>query len=190
MYDIELLGVPDSLSVLSKSMRKLTDMADRLADPLLPQPSAKRQKLSEVKRGDGGVELELALQPSFDVRETKEGVLVVGSMPGLRKDDLSVEIVETADGNVLEVSGESKTQEPATSDKDKGADKSSTSPGPSSPAPVLRSSYLKFHRQFLLPKHIDPKTLHAKYRDGLLLVTIGRRSSKDEAGRVKYTIEG
>ena len=193
LYDLELLSYPDSLDLLSKSMRQLTEMADRLADPST-RTTAVAQKddvhgIKEVKKADGVVTHELVLQPRFDVRETKEGLLLIGATPGLRKEELSIEIVDSPNGKVLEVSGETAPE--AASEQAAKDSKDNQVSAASAHAPTIRSAYLKFKRQILLPQSLDPQTLQAKYRDGLLSVTIGHKQAKEQdPGRVKYTIEG
>ena len=196
LYDLELLAYPDSLDVLSKSMRHLTDMADRLADPHNKRPStapSKQQAISETRKPDGAILHQLALQPRFDVRETSDGLIVIGATPGLSKDELSVEVVELGSGKVLEVRGESgkaAAEQPPSAPADFSAPVSSSA---SQTAPIsspsISMSYERFQHFVVLPGHLDPQTLQARYRDGLLVVTIGRRKDQ-EPGRLKFAIEG
>ena len=163
---------PDQVSALSRSMRQLSEMADRLADPVASPLS--NQLLAQPSLSHQAIFHELVSVPRFEVKETSDGMIVACATPGLRKEDLSVEVIDTPSGKMLEVSGESKHHDP-----------------PHTSGTSVRSSYVKFQRQILLPRHVDPESLKARYHDGLLEVTLGRRAITDQdPGRVKYAIDG
>ena len=206
--DIDPLDSLDHpIDLLSKSMRQLSTFADKLADPSQDNTCAK-QEFKKVQRDNGDIDHHLILQPRFQIQETQDGLILVGSTPGLRKEDLSVEVVDTPDGKVLEVSGHSQEQPllPQSKDRTKKetdkankadkADKADTTSGgravesTKKPAPKLTSSYVRFERKTLLPRYIDPDSLQAKYKDGLLVVRLSRKTEKQmDAARRKYAIE-
>ena len=195
--DFDILTSMEPLSILTESMHQLTDLADRLADPARESSERRNRGIAEVAGSNGTVHHEITLRPKFDVKETKEGLIIVGSTPGLRKEDLTVEILDTPNGKMLEISGQTPASQSIslsseTSDAKEEQPKSdlSKTSETSITVPKLRSSYMRFERRTLLPSDIDPQSLHAKYQDGLLVVTLQRKIEKDHKSRVKYAIEG
>src|SRR4051812_18713860 len=80
----------------------------------------------------------------LDVTETGDGYVVHAEMPGMKKDDINVEI----DGNVVTITGEVKRES-----QNKDGDK------------TLRSEryYGSVHRTFTLPRELDESKSEAKY---------------------------
>jgi HSP20 family protein len=111
------------------------------------------------------VRLEGARTPmmvKMDVTETKDGYLIHAEMPGVKKDDINVEI----EGNQVTLTAEIKRE----TEKKEG-DK------------VLRSEryYGNVFRSFTLPSELDEKASVAKYDNGVLELTLVRKASA--AGR-------
>jgi HSP20 family protein len=111
------------------------------------------------------VRLEGARTPmmvKMDVTETKDGYLIHAEMPGVKKDDINVEI----EGNQVTLTAEIKRE----TEKKEG-DK------------VLRSEryYGNLFRSFTLPSDLDEKASVAKYDNGVLELTLVRKASA--AGR-------
>src|SRR5512140_1885296 len=111
------------------------------------------------------VRLEGARTPmmvKMDVTETKDGYLIHAEMPGVKKDDINVEI----EGNQVTLTAEIKRE----TEKKEG-DK------------VLRSEryYGDLFRSFTLPSDLDEKASVAKYDNGVLELTLVRKASA--AGR-------
>ncbi|MGZ3691072.1 MAG: Hsp20/alpha crystallin family protein [Pseudobdellovibrio sp.] len=97
-------------------------------------------------------------QPSCDVNETKEHYLVSFDMPGMKKEDIKIEI----QGNELVISGERHRE---VSEKE----------GES----TLRHErmYGKFERSFTLPTTIATDKIEAHYEDGVLNVALPKAES-------------
>ena len=93
----------------------------------------------------------------FDVRETPESYLVSAELPGVKKGDIHVEI----EGNEVTLSAETK-REVATKDGDKW----------------LRTEryFGKAARRFALPQEVDETKADAKYDNGLLQLTLPKKS--------------
>jgi len=91
--------------------------------------------------------------PSCDIRETKDHYLVSFDMPGMKKNDIKLEINE----NQLMVSGERNKQ--FQENEEEG---------------VLRHErvYGQFQRTFTLPTSIDAGKIEAHYEDGVLNIVL------------------
>jgi HSP20 family protein len=98
---------------------------------------------------------ELALcnwRPTVDIYETEQGVVIKVDLPGVRKEDVSVEIKD----NLLTLKGERKEE-----------------------TEVREENYLRkerccgsFHRAFSLQYPIAPDMIKARFKDGVLMVEI------------------
>ena len=174
----------DCFNIIRDSMRDITEFADCLASPALEGRDRKQQVITEVKGNGGAGHHEVKLRPRFDAKETKQGFMLMGSMPGLRKEDLSIEIIEHHDGHLLEISGGSPnvtSKEPSPARDGKTAEHR--------PTPKLRTTYAKFEHRIRIPKNIDTSTLHAKYEDGLLAITMSPFVKTDVSQRQKIAIQ-
>lgn len=89
-------------------------------------------------------------QPRCDINETQEAYLVSFDMPGVKKEDLHIEVRN----NQLHVSGERH--------------KSSQHEG----ALRFERMYGKFERVFSLPSTIDTEKVEAHYEDGVLNIAL------------------
>jgi HSP20 family protein len=93
-----------------------------------------------------------------DVTENEAGYVVRAEVPGVRKEDINVAI----DGNQVEISAEVKNAKEV-----KEGEK------------VLRSEryYGKVYRAFVLDHDIDEGATQAKYADGVLELTLAKKTS-------------
>ncbi len=92
-------------------------------------------------------------------KETDHGFLLTCATPGLKKEDLAVEIVDSPKGrgHFLVISGESKHSEHHHDDKHTNS---------------FFATYKKFEERIRLPEGVDKNTLTAKYEDGMLQVHV------------------
>lgn len=90
--------------------------------------------------------------PAVDVLDDKDKLTVKAELPGFKREDLDVSVHD----NNLVISGERKSDE----EKKDGE--------------FYRSErfYGKFHRSISLPSTVDTGKIQAKYRDGVLTVTL------------------
>jgi HSP20 family protein len=90
--------------------------------------------------------------PQVEILE-REGMIVLrADLPGLGKEDISVEL----DGNTIAIKGERKTQSEERKEK------------------YFRSerSYGSFYRSFRLPEGVDTSKAQATFKDGVLEVEV------------------
>ena len=95
-------------------------------------------------------------QLRLDVSESDNAYVVRAEIPGVKKDDINVEV----DGNHVEISAEVRNEKEA-----KEGDK------------VLRSEryYGKVYRALALAQEIDEGAVQAKYTDGILELTLPKK---------------
>jgi HSP20 family protein len=106
--------------------------------------------------------------PSVDIFEDKDNVVLKAEIPGVAKEDLQVNVND----ETITVSGE-KRKEEKKEDKDYFR---------------LERSYGSFKRTFALPSEVDSSRAKAKFKDGVLEVTIPK-SEKAKKKEVKVSIE-
>jgi HSP20 family protein len=90
--------------------------------------------------------------PPLDVTESDDEYVISAEIPGVKREDLTV---ECKDG-VLSIRGEKKSEREETKDK----------------ARILERSYGAFSRALSLPQDADFEKVHATFKDGVLRVTI------------------
>lgn len=103
--------------------------------------------------------------PAVDISEDQDKYDIQVSVPGMKKEDFKLELV---DGR-LTISGERKMEE-----KKEGKNFHS-----------VETHYGSFNRSFYLPEDVDQQNISAKYEDGLLKVAL----QKSEKNTSKATIE-
>lgn len=93
--------------------------------------------------------------PPMDVYETDDGLVIKAELPGVRKEDLKVNV----DNNVLTIRAEKKQDGP----EDVGCYYCS------------ERIFGTFQRSFTLPTTVDTAKVKASYRDGVLTVEIPKK---------------
>ena len=103
-------------------------------------------------------------EPKIDVKETTENILVKAELPGLTKNDISVEIKDS----VLTISGEKKDEKTEKNTK------------------YLRTeiTYGSFSRSFHLPISVKHDKIKAEFKDGILNITIPK-SEKEKVQQIQ-----
>jgi HSP20 family protein len=88
--------------------------------------------------------------PSIDIQEIENKILVTADVPGIEKEDITVNI----HGDVLEITAQKKKEK-----EEKGEG-------------YLRRerSYTKFYRKIALPGEVDPDKVDATLKDGVLKI--------------------
>ena len=159
-------------------MQDESEFADRLARLRVTTFESKEKSNGSNPPALSDLQCSLGLKPRFEVRESHDSFLLLGTMPGLRKEELSIELVHGSDGCILEISGASLPFTAA----------NQSAHGAEPPTPSIRGEYAKFERRARLPQDADLSTLVAKYQDGLLTVTVRPRSHTDPPRRQKVEI--
>jgi len=93
--------------------------------------------------------------PSVDISETADSFIVRAELPGMKKEDIELEV----ENNVLSIRGERKFEK-----TDEGENYH-----------FMERSYGSFYRSFTLPKNVDSETIGAEYKDGMLVVSIPKK---------------
>ncbi|MEK7792939.1 MAG: Hsp20/alpha crystallin family protein [Candidatus Hydrogenedentota bacterium] len=94
--------------------------------------------------------------PAIDLRENENAYVVDADMPGLKKEDIHLEVID----NVLTVRGERKE---STEHKDKNVHR-------------VERSYGSFQRSIDIPGGFEGDKVEAKFEDGVLRVTLPKRA--------------
>lgn len=96
--------------------------------------------------------------PGIDISETEDKFLITAELPGMKKEDISVNL----DNNRLSISGERKFE---SEDSGKTFHR-------------VETSYGSFNRSFQLPDNIDEDSISASYENGLLNISIEKSEEK------------
>jgi len=102
--------------------------------------------------------------PAFEVKETKDGYLFMADVPGIKEEDLEVNL----DGNRLSVSGKREAEKKEESERFYSYER----------------NYGSFLRSFTLPSGIDQEHLRAELKEGVLTIHIPK-SEASQPKRVK-----
>ncbi len=102
--------------------------------------------------------------PSVDLKETDNAYEIDVSVPGMKKDDIKVEL----DGNTLQISGEKEEKD---EDKDKTYHR-------------VETEYGYFHRSFNLPESAKTEDINAEYEDGVLKIHVPKDKEKTETKKI------
>jgi HSP20 family protein len=114
-----------------------------------------------------GRELSGALYPHVDILESENGYRITADVPGLSREEIKVSVED----RVLSISGEKK-RETEKNEKNRYYH--------------FERSYGKFNRSFALPDNVDPKSIEAKYNNGVLEVHLKKsEEAKPKAIEVK-----
>ena len=93
--------------------------------------------------------------PSVDVIEEKDRIIFQAELPGIKKEDIKVKFTD----NVLTISGHSDARK---EEKERRYVYS-------------ERSYGEFSRSFTMPDFVDPSSIKADYKDGVLMIEIKKK---------------
>ncbi|MRR13680.1 Hsp20/alpha crystallin family protein [bacterium] len=110
-------------------------------------------------RGDG-----IAWMPKIDVKRTGDDIVVRAELPGMKSEDVDIELTE----GVLTIKGERRFEEEKENEG----------------WLIRESSYGSFERSLSIPEGVDPSTITAHFADGILEVHVPKAL---EAARPKTT---
>lgn len=109
-----------------------------------------------------------AWNPAVDIFETKDNVVLKAELPGLDKKDFSIEIKD----NLLTLKGERKLEKET---KEENYYR-------------MERAYGAFSRSFTLPASVDKDKVKAKFKDGVLEVTIPK-SETEKPKQINVEVE-
>jgi HSP20 family protein len=133
-----------------------------IRDPVLAAPF---RLMDELMRSTGnGGQRATGFTPLVDVHETEEAYLVKVDLPGVKADDVNVEVNE----NVLSISGSRVVEE-------------------TGQAQLVERPYGSFVRTLTLPQGVDSDSIEAGYQDGVLELQIPKPAEQKPK---KITIGG
>ena len=98
--------------------------------------------------------MDLMRAPHADVLETRDDIRVVLELPGLRPEEVEVNLED----NVLTVSGEKREERAEQSQESRWH--------------LTERRYGRFSRSFVLPKEVEQERIQATYENGVLNVVI------------------
>jgi HSP20 family protein len=93
-----------------------------------------------------------AFVPRFEVKETKEALVLRADLPGVKADDLEVSV----QANVLTVGGKREREQTREDER----------------YHLVERTFGSFTRSFTLPEAVDTKALEAELKDGVLTLTL------------------
>ncbi len=103
----------------------------------------------------GGTEKWNTAVPAVNIKDNEKGFELELAVPGLKKDDFTVEV----DNDVLTISSEIKTENEETKEN----------------YTRKEFSFSSFKRAFTLPETVDGSKIDAKYEDGILKLTLPKK---------------
>ena len=109
---------------------------------------------------------EAAWTPRVDVYETEQNYVLTADLPGLKKEEINIDLND----NTLTLKGEKKFEEKVEKDN----------------YVRLERTYGSFARSFTLSDDVNPDSITANYKDGVLEVTLPK---KEEAKPKEYKVE-
>jgi HSP20 family protein len=104
---------------------------------------------------NGDTDEPVTLRPRVDVYESEKDYVLEADLPGIRKDDLKVEV----ERNVLSIEGERKSEH--------GEDLHGVH--------IERAGNARFVRRFTLGREVDPDKIEARFSDGVLRLTVPKK---------------
>jgi HSP20 family protein len=123
-----------------RDMVSIQDEMNKLFDDFLGRP------LMRTEWSEG------VWNPSVDISETKDNVIIKAEMPGLNKEDVKISMQD----NMLTLTGEKKQEK---EEKETNYHR-------------IERSYGAFSRSFSIPTSVKSDKIRATYKDGILSITL------------------
>lgn len=113
----------------------------------------------------GKLERNVFFTPRVDVVEREKQFEIHVSLPGLKKEDIKIDI----DGDMLTISGERKFKNDNKEDK----------------YHMVENFYGSFSRSFTLPENVDRTNINAEFTDGILRLDMPKAEVKENKTSIK-----
>mmetsp|Transcript_26852 Transcript_26852/g.62177 ORF Transcript_26852/g.62177 Transcript_26852/m.62177 type:complete len:258 (-) Transcript_26852:227-1000(-) len=190
IHGINLLGIDRRGRSMPFLRKKITRDFDELAnlmsiaDAFMESADPFSHYEASSKHGEGSANRTLPLKlrcpnPTLEWEHCEGGMVLHAATPGLKKEDLSIKIVDEAGQRYLVVSGETKDQ---AADEDKDDGKKKADKDGASPTDVdklhQRYYYENFEHRVQLPSGVTSEGLTAKYEDGMLTINLALPQEK------------
>jgi HSP20 family protein len=107
-------------------------------------------------------------RPVVDIKETDKDFLIHADLPGMKKEDIHMEVKD----GILSISGERKQEKKTDTDKYHRVER----------------SYGKFTRSFAIPEGVSEDQIHAKHDNGVLEVTFPKPAPKQAPETKKIAV--
>lgn len=140
-----------------RDMLTLRDRMDRLFDDSLARLRGSEDSLAPS-----------SWSPAVDIYETVDNLVIKAEIPGMSKDDITVEVKDST----LSLKGERKFEKEI---KEENYQR-------------MERSYGAFHRVFSLPTTVDQEKIRASYNNGVLEITIPKEE-KSEPKQITVDVE-
>ena len=108
--------------------------------------------------GGRGTSVRSAWQPRVDMCETAEAIIVEVELPGVRREDVRIEV----EGDILHITGERHTAAERQERNYYRAER----------------SYGRFERQLRLPGTVAREAIRAEFDAGILIITLPKREQR------------
>jgi len=154
---------PDRLTSVNSIMQLHSEM-DRLFDNALrnfPSMIGSSWDWPEISS--------VELTPNLDIKDSNDNYLINIEIPGVAKEDVDIRV----NGNTLTISGEKKQEE--TKEKENYH--------------CIERRYGSFERTLTLPQDADADDINARFKDGVLTVTIKRKEISAPKETKKVEVE-
>lgn len=148
-------GIGRLLQPISELTRMDRDL-DRLMGAFVPR---------HMRRGLWDSELAEAVNPAVDVKETDQAFILQAELPGMKKDDIKVEV----QGDTVRLHGERVSESKKDTDR----------------YHISERSWGSFERSFQLPETADLENIQALYKEGVLSLSIPKQASKKGTRQVQ-----
>jgi HSP20 family protein len=142
-----------------QDIASLQDRINRLFEDAFPKP----------RKGDPSTEGDTASwRPAVDIYETDTTLVVTAELPGVRKEDVSVEVKN----NVLTIQGQRVQQDEVKEEHYVRRER----------------SFGTFGRSFNLRYHVNPESIRARFKEGILQVEISK-PEQETAKQITVNVE-
>ena len=142
-----------------RDIATLQDRINRLFEDAFPP--------TRTESSNGPIDT-VSWRPVVDIYETDDTLVITAELPGIRKEDVSVEVKD----NLLTIKGQRVEQDQISAENY-----------------VQRERFFgTFSRSFNLRQHVNPETIRARFKEGLLRVEIPK-PEQETAKQISVSVE-